>query len=591
MDINGVAMTSVIYASSQLNTMTLIANQLTSQFSSVIDSVQIQDDGTNLNRVLVIIAKPNKSALATSVVVTLGASQPTATVVNEQQETTVESIANAMVQAINNGQTATVTQSAALISGNASVVTLNGTPLSPINYSVSNANTLGLIAAQIAGQANIDSADSDGVSSITVVPENGATLSISIATTGGASQPTWATTYSNPVDAVDNGDGTYTLESKEPGIPYTVEVFTNIVNATQGRVSIEEANPNTLYEITINGTLFQYTSPTTVQSNEQIAFAIVSLINADPDLTVEASDNGDGTFELNSEIAGQTFVCQVSPILMTYRFGMILLPLVASGSVTDDLDAIQAVNDDWYALACTDRTSGVVQQIAAWVEARIKLFGTSSADPNIINQPVGTDTTSVAALFNNAGYVRSFVLYHQDSDSDYPECAWFGNCLPLQPGSETWAFKTLNSIAYSDLSSTQSNNVLAKKANTYTYVGGVGITQAGTVSQGEYIDIVRGVDWLTSTIQTYVYSILVNNPKVPYTDAGITAVEAQIRRALSQGITNNFISADPEPTVTVPKAANVSYADKAARILRNVRFQATLAGAIQQIRIQGTVTV
>lgn len=591
MNINGVAMTPVVYASSQLNTMTLIANQLTSQFSSVIASVAIEDDGVNLNRVLVITAKPNRSAVATSVLVTGGVSQPTASVVNDTQETTIQSIANAMVQAINNGQSATVTQSAALITGNSTIVTLNGTPLSPISYNTSNANTLSLLAAQIAGQANILSADSNGTDAITIVPSNGVALSVSFATTGGASQPTWSTAYANPVSAVDNNDGTFNLEANVAEQPYTVEVATNIINATSGRVTIEEANPNTLYEITINGTLFQYTSPTGVLTNEQIAFALVSLINADPDLTVTATDNLDGSFELSSTVTGQTFVCQVTPILMTYRFGMVLLPLQASGSVTDDLDAIQAVDDNWYAIACTDRTSAVVQQIAAWTEARVKLFGTASADPNIINQPVGTDTTSVAAIFNNLGYVRTFVLYHQDADSDYPECAWFGNCLPLQPGSETWAFKTLNSIAYSDLSATQSNNVLNKKANTYTYVGGVGITQKGTVSQGEYIDIIRGVDWLTSTIQSYVYSILVNNPKVPYTDAGITAVEAQIRRALSQGITNNFISADPEPTVSVPKAANVSSADKAARILRNVRFQATLAGAIQEIRIQGTVTV
>jgi hypothetical protein len=591
MDINGDPMTQVTRTTDQATTMGLIVTQLLADFPDVIQSVAILPDGVNPNRVLEITSFPNFSAVATNVLVTLGASQATATVVNTTQSTTVESIANAMVQQINNGQVAVVTQSAALITGNSTVVTLNGTPLSPIVWASSNANTLSLIAAQIAGQANIDSATSNGTNSISVVPENGIALTISLVTTLGASQPTWDTEYANPVSAVDNGDGTFSLEANVAGEPYTLDVSTNIVNANSGRVRVEEANPNTLYEVTINGTLFQYTSPVEVQSNEQVAAGLVALINADPQLTVSASDNLDGTFELISDDIALTFVAQVTPTLMTYLFGMNVLPLVPTGVVTDDLDAIVDVDDNWYALAMIDRTSGTVQLVATWVQARVKIFGTASADPNIIDQAVGADTTSIAALFNNQQLTRTFVLYHQDADSDYPECAWFGNCLPFQPGSETWAFKTLVSIAYSDLSNNQSNHVLTKKANTYEYVGGVGITQNGTVSSGEYIDIIRGVDWLTSTIQSYVYGVLVNSPKVPYTDAGITSIEAQIRRALAQGITNNFISADPEPIVTVPKAANVSSADKAARILRNVTFQATLAGAIQAIRIQGTVTV
>ena len=116
------------------------------------------------------------------------------------------------------------------------------------------------------------------------------------------------------------------------------------------------------------------------------------------------------------------------------------------------------------------------------------------------------------------------------------------------------------------------------------------LTRISPVAQGEFIDIVRGEDWLTSRIQEFVYSVLVNSTKVPYTDAGITAIEAEIRRALQLGINNNFIANDPAPTVTVPLAANVPPNDKAQRILRNVKFQATLSGAIHAINITGTVS-
>jgi hypothetical protein len=306
---------------------------------------------------------------------------------------------------------------------------------------------------------------------------------------------------------------------------------------------------------------------------------------------VSASDNLDGSFEITANVPGTGFVLSVSDGILSKQFGLIINPYIPSDTVVNDLNAIQLIDDSWYAFALTDRTAATVFSAAGWAEGQVKLFGTASSDPNIINLAAGVDLSSIAAKCNQSGYVRTFVLYHQDAENDFPECAWFGGVLPLDPGSETWKFKRLNSISYSNLTSTQSQNARNKKANTYEFIGGVGITREGTVAQGEFIDIVRGVDWLTSRIQEFVYSVLVNSTKVPYTDAGITAIESEVKRALQLGISNNFIANDPPPIVTVPKAANVPPTDKTQRILRNVRFQATLSGAIHVVNITGTVTV
>jgi hypothetical protein len=349
--------------------------------------------------------------------------------------------------------------------------------------------------------------------------------------------------------------------------------------------------PNTDYTVTINGVDFTYTTLNEVQTNEDIAAALVLLIQNQTAVPVSATDNLDGSFELEANVAGTGFVLSVSDGILSKQFGLIIAPFIPSDPVIDDLNTIQQVDDTWYALAMTDRTLATVFSAAGWTEGQVKLFGTASSDPNIINLAAGVDLSSIAAKCNQAGYIRTFVLYHQDAENDFPECAWFGGVLPLDPGSETWKFKRLNSISYSNLTITQSQNARNKKANTYEFIGGVGITREGTVAQGEFIDIVRGVDWLTSRIQEFVYSVLVNSNKVPYTDAGITAIESEVRRALQLGISNNFIAEDPEPIITVPKAANVPPNDKAQRILKNVRFQATLSGAIQAVEIIGTVTV
>jgi hypothetical protein len=340
--------------------------------------------------------------------------------------------------------------------------------------------------------------------------------------------------------------------------------------------------------VTINGVVSSYTSSIGVYDNETIATALVTAINDNPNVSVVATDNADGTFDLTS---GSTFSLSVSEVILSKQFGLIVSTITASDTVTNDLDAISNENDDWYALSYTLRTQAVVEAIAAWVEARTKIFGTASDDPVIINSAPGTDITSIAAVLNQAGYTRTFVMYHDDADSDFPECAWFGKTLPTTPGSITWKFKTLASITYSNLTTTQSSNARNKQCNTYEYIGGVGVTREGVMASGEFIDIIRGIDWLTARIQEYVYALLVNSPKVPYTDAGIASVEAEVRRALEQGVSNNFIAPDPEYTVTVPKASTVSPANKAARLLQDVAFNATLSGAIHAVEINGIVSV
>lgn len=508
------------------------------------------------------------------------------------------------------------------VTGNVIAGSLNGVSLPTQAYITSQIDTMNAWAAKISAQPNINSViiDPDDPNNRTLIvqanPGYNAIFTTPPSVTGGASQPVATLTTQNqpvslqtvaaqmvaainaftpslPVTAVDNLDGTFNITSDVSGTPFTLSVGTDVVSPNRQLVSVTQAMPSTNYVVTINGIDTTINTSSAVQTNEAIAAELVTAINANMaavGIAVTASDNSNGSLILESNDPAVGFALRVSDGILSSAFGLFVDPTVAAGSVTADLDAVQLANPNWYAIASTDRTQATVLAIAAWTESRVKLFGIASAEPEIINLPPG-ENTSIAGKLAIAGYARTFVLYHQDADSDYPECAWFGRVLPLEPGSETWAFKTLNGVPYSALTTTQSNNARGKNANTYELIGGRTITQEGKVAVGEYIDIIRGIDWLTSTIQTYVYSVLVNNNKVPYTDAGIAVIEAQVRRALQQGIDQQFISEDPAPVVTVPRASSVAPNDKANRILRNVRFTATVSGAIHAVRISGVVTV
>ena len=62
-----------------------------------------------------------------------------------------------------------------------------------------------------------------------------------------------------------------------------------------------------------------------------------------------------------------------------------------------------------------------------------------------------------------------------------------------------------------------------------------------------------------------------------------------MRAALQLGVGNAIITDDF--TVTVPLAADVPAADKANRLLPDMKFNAKLAGAIHSTEIDGVVTL
>ena len=106
-----------------------------------------------------------------------------------------------------------------------------------------------------------------------------------------------------------------------------------------------------------------------------------------------------------------------------------------------------------------------------------------------------------------------------------------------------------------------------------------------------YYDQVRGRDWANNTIQINIVARLSSVEKVPFTDEGIEVVKGAILAALTQGVKNGYIAANPAPTVSAPRAQDVDSIDRGNRLLPDVTFQYTEAGAIHSVVVQGTVQV
>lgn len=260
-----------------------------------------------------------------------------------------------------------------------------------------------------------------------------------------------------------------------------------------------------------------------------------------------------------------------------------------SSGIADDLAAILAVDGNWYGLLLDSNSPAEISAAAAWTEANgPRLFVTNASDSAIA---VSSSTTDVAYTLKTSAYARTVLLFSQTSVLSYSGAAWMGNRFPYSPGSDTWAFKTLAGVAADNLNDGQVHAVENKNANVYTPLAGVNVTQFGKCPSGTFADLTRGIDWFTSELQINIYGLLINNQKVPFTDAGIDMIRSTVLGVIQEGIDAGLLAEKPTPIVTLPAAAAVNSIDKAARNLPNVFIQATLAGAIHTLTVTGTLSV
>lgn len=261
----------------------------------------------------------------------------------------------------------------------------------------------------------------------------------------------------------------------------------------------------------------------------------------------------------------------------------------ADPGVATDLAAINVADNTWYCLVTMYNSDAYVKAAAAWVNSNKKVY-IADVSESLAVTAASDGTQGTLDDLKTLDYSRTAGVYHP-RPSEMIAAAWAGSRLPYDAGSETWKFAQLEGVSATNLTSTQRTNLTNRNANFYETIAGVSIMSEGTTVDGDYIDVRRGLDWIESDMAAGVFTALAGAKKVPYTNAGIAIVEAQVRATLKRAVKRGVIADDPAFTVTVPRVADVSSADKSARLLTDVKFSATLAGAIHKTTISGVVSV
>lgn len=246
--------------------------------------------------------------------------------------------------------------------------------------------------------------------------------------------------------------------------------------------------------------------------------------------------------------------------------------------LTTALSTLRLTRDDWYWLGCTSQTDDVIKALSAWNGPNNKLYFAS---------------TSNKVLANSLLMDTSVVLAH-DKPELFPAEAWIGATAAYEPGTFTFTFKNLQGIPASTYSNQEINDIHAANGNTYIREGGVNITSNGKTSSGEWIDIIQSQHYLDARIVENIYGLLVRMPKVPFTAAGVAMVLSEVEAAI-KGAPEGMIARDESGALMfrvypIPMS-DITQNDKATRTLPGVKWDVTLAGAIEKVIAQGTLAI
>lgn len=401
--------------------------------------------------------------------------------------------------------------------------------------------------------------------------------------------------YTDPADMLADGfliaDPEYkhaVLLCSQPIRPQKFVVSKNTAAVAQvDTFAVNTITASHVYTLTINSVIINYTAGGS-ETQQSILAALLTAIGvafpSNPPVTGAVTGSGAGALlTLTSTVAGVGVSYTAIDALLTH------VAVTPNHSISQDIATCQGViaqANQFYGVLVCSKVKTDILQVAAYIESQLLVYVSATADSDTLTS-VATD---VMSLLKGFSYNRTMVMYSAMATSG-PDAAWMGYMLPTTPGIGNWALKTLNGVIADNLSATQIGNVVSKNGNIYVPMGGAGITLYGTCASGEYFDVTIFSDWLASTIQTNVFTVLTdpNNLKVPYTNQGIALIENQIAAALRQGQDNQGIVAGW--TVFGPDVNDVPTADKKSRTLNGVGFTAELAGAINKVNIRGFLTV
>lgn len=190
---------------------------------------------------------------------------------------------------------------------------------------------------------------------------------------------------------------------------------------------------------------------------------------------------------------------------------------------------------------------------------------------------------------NNVKYVSAAVL------SAYATVS-FTSARP----SITMADKPLKGVEALSLTDAQYTALQNKNYNFYTKTTDIETDMFidTRMASGQFFDTIQAADWLAYDMKYKLVNLVQNRDKIPFTEDGLsmikqtiseTCVEALNAGIIGTGYDQDNVMIENGYKIEMPELSSIPKADKARRILRDVKVTFLLSGAIQVINIMNDI--
>ena len=264
-------------------------------------------------------------------------------------------------------------------------------------------------------------------------------------------------------------------------------------------------------------------------------------------------------------------------------------PTDLSGALNALLDA-GGLGKAWYFLvqAQREKIAGDRDELAEWVQAQRRMF--------LASPYAGEDEDDLAAVAADYVHKRIWLGAHTDLDEHF-DAAMAGRVGARPVGSVNWRHLMLDGVAAPEFTATQLATLEAGNVSSY-WSNPIGLltTTGGMTTSGFWADLTHSIDFIEAKMMEKIWDALSQHDKIPYDDHGILLLAALVKQSLEYccGRPHYIIATDMDGNglyqVTPPRRQDIDPLDAKNRILPDLPWIATAAGAINKVIVNGILT-
>lgn len=284
--------------------------------------------------------------------------------------------------------------------------------------------------------------------------------------------------------------------------------------------------------------------------------------------------------DLELEYADTTDEYAIATVLFNQRPKPTKVAVVAKntlvhGDINDLLTPIK--NEGWFGVVCTINNADMIAALTTFAENNDKMYAV---------------TTENLASVDTQNSDNAIIGYHNDiACENFVVEALLQHLLVREVGGTTGKARRLEGIEPAEITSGDLETLTNNNGFTYIVKTGIAQTTEGTTSSGEYIDVVLGRYFIEFRIEEGLARLLVNTPKIPYSNEGISQMVSVVRNVLNQSTEQGIILVDDDGNgvfeITFVPREKTDTNDIANRVYNGISFTATLAGGIHSGTISG----